>query len=258
MITWASSKSTMLPSQIDRYSIISSMVSFATGSAAQTWPTMAVVTLLISPPANSSSAFSRSARAAVVNTAVENNSSADSSSHRRIKNLAISSARSPHGFSQRRRVGVIVDRNFHAVNLLNFPGQREIPPASYVGRIDDSTGRRIKRAGSADPNAAYFWRSLPFTTQQRVNGSSHGREPGFRILVRYHGLPPLPLDLTGCIDEAGSHFGPANIDADDETFFHRTAQDNSSTQRVVRATKNIRNIESIDNGSNRDSVNPVD
>ena len=46
----------------------------------------------------------------------------DPSSYRRVKNLPISSSRSPHGFGQRRCVSVIVDRNFHAVNLLNFPG----------------------------------------------------------------------------------------------------------------------------------------
>ena len=51
-----------------------------------------------------------------------------------------------------------------------------------------------------------------------LDGVDHCREAGGGIAGRDHGHARLVRDLTGGIYQPGSHFGPANIDANDHGF----------------------------------------
>src|SRR5580658_11318447 len=99
-------------------------------------------------------AFARRAGVAVVNAAIEHNSGSDSGSNRGIKNVAESASSAPMRFRESGCIRVVVHLDGHVVNRPDFLGQREVPPARQIRRIENDARLRVKRTRRTDSYAS--------------------------------------------------------------------------------------------------------
>src|SRR6202030_3415038 len=98
-------------------------------------------------------AFGGASGAPVINALVENNARADAGAERGVEHVAKSDARAPEGFGEGRGVRVIIDFGAHVKDAPHFRGQRKIPPARHVWRIQHHAGARIERSWRANSNS---------------------------------------------------------------------------------------------------------
>src|SRR5580765_2803493 len=99
------------------------------------------------------SAFSRGAGVTVINAAIQHNATSDPGADRGIKDVAKSAGGTPARFRQSSSIGIVIHSNWHAISRGDLVGQREISPAGKIRRIQNDTGFRIERSGSADSYA---------------------------------------------------------------------------------------------------------
>jgi hypothetical protein len=89
-----------------------------------------------------------------IDAPVENNSSADAGAERCVKDVAKSHACAPDRFRQRRGVRVIVNLRANLKKALHFRGERKIPPAWQIGRIQHNAANRIERTWRANSDSS--------------------------------------------------------------------------------------------------------
>ena len=156
--------------------------------------------------------------ASVMDLAVQDDARADAGAEGGVEDVGVPSSRAPQDFGESGGVGVVIHLRGDTEDALGLGGQREAAPARHVRRIEHDAGSGIQGPGRAQADAGDRAARFRRQGEDRLDGVYDGREAGGGIAGRDHGHARLVRNLTGGIYQSGSHFGSANIDANDHGF----------------------------------------
>src|SRR5271167_4763155 len=91
--------------------------------------------------------------AAIVNPLIADNARTNSRTDSSVEDVAVAAPRTPVSFSQRCRVGIVLDLHGHAIGFLDLGRERKVAPAADIGRIDDNARIWIQGPGRANANS---------------------------------------------------------------------------------------------------------
>ena len=161
-------------------------------------------------------AFARGARVAVIDAAIENNAGANARSDRGVENVAEPAGRAPARFRQRGGVGVVVHFDGHAILRRDSLGQRKIPPAGKIRRIENHPGLRVEGPGGADADALNSASGSADAIKESIAPAT-ACKAGLGRAVGDHRLAALREDLAVAVHQSDGDLCAADIDAENGT-----------------------------------------
>ncbi len=111
-------------------------------------------------------------------------------------------------------VGVVIDFCANVEGALHFRGERKAPPTRQIGRIQNDSANRIERAWRADADSGERVARLRLRCKNGMDRSLQRGETNSGSFTGGHWHTRLEQDCSLGVDESGSDFGSADVDAE--------------------------------------------